>query len=79
MVEALDRRLRETMDVALDGLADELAARFSPRGRPRKALRAAVALALDFWTWRRLSREGLGDRAAADLMTELVRSVAAGR
>jgi AcrR family transcriptional regulator len=79
VVEALDRRLRETMDVALDGLADELAAGFSPRGRPRKALRAAVALALDFWTWRRLSREGLGDRAAADLMTELVRSVAAGR
>jgi hypothetical protein len=25
--------------------------------------------ALDFWTWRRLTREGLGDEAAADLMT----------
>jgi Bacterial regulatory proteins, tetR family len=34
--------------------------------------RALVALALDFWTWDRLDREGLDDAAAAALMTEAV-------
>jgi AcrR family transcriptional regulator len=78
-VEALDRRMRETTDVALAGLARALAARFSSSGRPRKAVLAAVALALDFWTWRRLSDEGLSDKAAADLMTALATVAAAGR
>jgi hypothetical protein len=27
-----------------------------------------IRLALDFWTWRRLSREGLDDESAAELM-----------
>jgi hypothetical protein len=30
-----------------------------------------VALALDFWTWNRLDREGLDDEAAAALMASL--------
>ena len=79
VVPALDRRMRETSDVQLDGLAEALAAGFAARGRPRKDVQAAVALALDFWTWRRLTREGLTDAAAADLMVELARSAAAGR
>jgi len=29
---------------------------------------ALIRLALDFWTWRRLAREGLDDEGAADLM-----------
>ena len=43
--------------------------------RPRPASRApprAVRVALDFWTWRRLTREGLDDEDAADLMTAAV-------
>ena len=52
-------------------LADGLAAGFD---RPRA--RALVALALDFWTWQRLDREGLDDAAAAELMTDVVRGAA---
>lgn len=44
------------------------------RGRERTRLRAAIALALSFDTWRTLSREhGLTDRQAADLMVGLAR------
>ena len=37
-----------------------------PRASTRPQARALVALALDFWTWQRLDREGLDDDAAAD-------------
>ena len=40
-------------------------------GRTRRPL---VALALDFWTWQRLDRQGLDDAAAAELMTGVVQS-----
>ncbi len=72
---ALDALMAETSDVALGRLADALAAGIAG-GKPRRPVRAAVALALDFWTWRRLAREGLGDRAAARLMTGFVESAA---
>lgn len=72
---ALDALMAETSDAALGRLADALAAGVAG-GRPRRPVRAAVALALDFWTWRRLAREGLGDRAAARLMTGFVESAA---
>jgi hypothetical protein len=42
-------------------LADALTADFAPPARTAKRVRAAVALAFDFWTWRRLSQEGLSD------------------
>ena len=75
LVPALDALMAETTEVALSSLADLLAAGFAEGGRPRRPVRAAVALALDFWTWRRLSREGLGDRAAARLMAGVVESL----
>jgi AcrR family transcriptional regulator len=71
-VPALDQLLSATMDVQMEGLSGALAAGFAARGRPRKQVRAAVALGLDFWTWKRLTDEGLSDRAAADLMVGLV-------
>jgi len=50
----------------VDGLA---------RGLGRSArVRAALAVALDFGTWQILSRQGLGDAAAADLMVAAVRA-----
>src|SRR3954454_17682229 len=43
------------------------------RGRPRrKAVRAAVAHALEFTTWRSLAGQGLSDREAAELMAAFV-------
>jgi AcrR family transcriptional regulator len=56
-VEALDELLRETADARMAELAAALG------GGP------LVALALDFWTWRRLAvEEGLTDTEAASLM-----------
>jgi AcrR family transcriptional regulator len=67
-VPELDAWLRRSSDVALGELADGLAAGFeSPHAR------TLVALALDFWTWQRLDREGLDAAAAAAVMTDVVR------
>jgi AcrR family transcriptional regulator len=74
---ALDELVAETSDAQLAGLADALARGFRARGRSAARARAAAGLALDFWSWRRLTNEGLNDRAAADLMAETVGMAAA--
>jgi AcrR family transcriptional regulator len=61
-VPELDRFLAERFDRLLDEWAVGIAGR-------RDAL---TRLALDFWTWRRLSSEGLDDRAAAELMAAAI-------
>ena len=33
-------------------------------------MRSLMRVALDFWTWERLTGEGIDDEAAAELMTE---------
>jgi AcrR family transcriptional regulator len=61
-VPELDAWLARSSDLALA----EMTAQLSPGlNRP------VVALALDFWTWNRLDREGLDDEAAATLMSGL--------
>jgi AcrR family transcriptional regulator len=57
---ALDALMRDTADARMSALAGALG------GGP------LVALALDFWTWRRLSAEGLEDDEAATLMASVV-------
>ena len=74
IVPALDSLMVRTTDARAAQLADALAAGFVEGGRPRRELRAAVALALDFWTWRRLAKESLSDAAAARLMAKAVRT-----
>ena len=64
------------MDQQLASLADALAAGFAARGRRAKNVRAAVGLALDFWTWRRLAGEGMSDDDAAALMVGAVSAAA---
>jgi AcrR family transcriptional regulator len=71
-VPELDAFMRENGDRRWAELADGLAAGFAARGRRAERLRALLALAIDFWTWQRLDREGLDDGAAADLMTEVI-------
>lgn len=58
----------------LTGLVPVLAAGFSRSPAARQRVRALIALALEFWTWRRLSQEGLDDRVAAALMVDAVRA-----
>ena len=66
-VSVLDAWLAQSMDPVFAELTAGLAAGFS-----RPEARVLVALALDFWTWRRLDREGLDDAAAAELMAGVV-------
>jgi AcrR family transcriptional regulator len=56
LVPPLDGLLRDTGDAQIAAVAEALGGG------------ALVALALDFWTWRRLATEGLGDAEAASLM-----------
>jgi len=74
---ALDRLLADTGDARAAELATELAGAFDVRFKQRVRVRAAVALALDFWAWRRLASEGLADNDAARLMAHAVRAAAA--
>jgi AcrR family transcriptional regulator len=74
-VPALDEFMRANSDRAIAELAGALATGFGARGRRAARLRALVALALDFGTWRRLSGEGLDDSAAAELMSEAVGAI----
>jgi hypothetical protein len=59
-VPELDAWLARSRDPMMAELVDALSPGFE---------RPLVALALDFWTWERLDREGLGDADAAELMT----------
>lgn len=72
LVAPLDELLGRTADTGLAELARVLASPFHDRGRAAARRRALIRLALDFWTWRRLDREGLGDEAAAALMTDTI-------
>jgi AcrR family transcriptional regulator len=74
IVPALDSLMARTTDATAAELAGALAAGFVEGGRPRREVHAVVALALDFWTWRRLAKEGLSDAAAARLMVNAVRT-----
>jgi AcrR family transcriptional regulator len=71
-VPELDRFLEQNVDRMQAELADDLSAAFGFRGRRAERTRALIRLALDFWTWRRLAREGLDDPAAADLMAAAI-------
>ena len=75
LVAGLDSLLAASMDARMNELAEALAEGFGRRGAAAKHTRAAAALALDFWTWYRLDREGLGDDDAAALMAAAVANV----
>jgi AcrR family transcriptional regulator len=62
-VPELDAFMSRSVDEMTAGFADRLA---TGTDRP------LVALAIDFWTWRRLAHEGLDDAAAAELMAGVV-------
>src|SRR3954470_14062935 len=76
-VPELDRFLEENADRRQAELAGALTAGFRARGRRAERLTVLIRLAVDFWTWRRLSGEGLDDEAAADLMAAAVAAQAA--
>ena len=76
VIPALDAVMRIRMDQQLAHLADALTSGFASAGRRAKTVHAAVALALDFWTWRRLADEALSEDDAATVMVGAVRASA---
>jgi hypothetical protein len=72
LVPELDQFMEQDIDRMQAELVDGLAAAFAARGRRAERLKALIRLALDFWTWRRLSREGLDDEAAAQVMAAAI-------
>jgi AcrR family transcriptional regulator len=73
---ALDEFMRANSDAALGGLADALAAGFELEADREARVRSMARVALDFWTWERLTGEGLDDDEAAALITEAVAALA---
>jgi AcrR family transcriptional regulator len=71
-VPELDAWMIQSADLQLAERTLTLARGFRRKGTRATRLRAVIALSLDFWTWRRLAREGLDDDAAAAMMTGLV-------
>ncbi len=74
IVPALDSLMARTTDARAAELAQALAAGLVNGGRRRRDAHALVALALDFWTWRRLASEGVSDAGAARLMAKAIRT-----
>ncbi len=74
IVPALDSLMVRTTDARAAELAQALAAGLVEGGRRRRDVEALVALALDFWTWRRLASEGVSDAGAARLMAKAIRT-----
>jgi AcrR family transcriptional regulator len=77
VLPALDAAMRVRIDEPLAKLVDSLLAGFPSSDESRDGRRAIIAVALDFWTWRRLDREGLSDEQAAALMTAAAEAIAA--
>lgn len=73
---ALDDFMRSNLDAAISGVEDALVAGFELDGDGAARLRALIGVALEFWTWERLTNDGADDEAAADLMTEAIAGVA---
>jgi AcrR family transcriptional regulator len=60
----------------LAGVEDGLAAGWGARGKAAARLRAAIGLALDFYTWRTLHERGLARTEAVRVMAAAVRAAA---
>lgn len=54
----------------LKGVQDDLAGAWKPTSGQRKRLNAAIALALRFSAWDSLQQQGMGEKAAANLMAD---------
>lgn len=71
-VPEVDQFLADELDRPHAELAKGLASAFGTRGRREGQLTALIRVALDFWTWHRLDRQGLDDGEAAELMAAAV-------
>jgi AcrR family transcriptional regulator len=73
---ALDEFMRDNSDAVLDGIADALTAAFEVTADRATRVRSLIRLALDLWTWQRLTEDGLNDDEAVAVMTDAVAAAA---
>lgn len=73
-VPQLDRFMAQNIDRTQAQLAESLAAAFAASGRRADRLTALIGLALDFGTWQRLTRGGIDDEEAAEMMAAAIAS-----
>jgi AcrR family transcriptional regulator len=73
---ALDEFMKANSDAALGALADAVTAGFDLGPDQAARVRSLTRVALDFWTWERLTGEGMDDDGAAELMTDAIAAVA---
>jgi len=76
LVPALETISRRKIWPLLEGLVDSLAEGWGSAVRNEVALRASLAAALDFYTWRTLVDAGLSSEQAARLVTRWVEASA---
>ena len=72
LIPALDELVSTTSEPAVEWVAGELRDGFAAKGAGKEQIAAMLAVALNFWTWRRLDQAGLDDDAAAGLMADAV-------
>jgi AcrR family transcriptional regulator len=75
VLPALDEVVNAGMGRGSARLISSIAAAHGLGQRPEKTLRAALTLALDFWTWSCLARAGLSDPQAAGMMVAAVEGI----
>jgi len=75
IVPALGELMEERWFALIDTMVDTLLSDGGVRGRRAKRVRAAIRLAVDFWTWRNLTAHGgLKEAEAAALAARAVRA-----
>jgi AcrR family transcriptional regulator len=75
IVPALGELMEERWFALVDSVVDVLSQERGARGARAKRLRAAIRLAVDFWSWRSLTTHGgLSDAEAAALAARAVRA-----
>ena len=72
IVQALGELMEERWWALVDRMCDVLLQGRRLKGQRHRSARAAIRVALDFSTWRNLTGEGLGNRAAARLAAGFV-------
>lgn len=76
LVPAMDALLSEGFDRQFAALGEALVAGWSPSDEAKQRLSATIAIAINFWTWKRMADMGLDDAEAAELMTDVAVCVA---
>jgi AcrR family transcriptional regulator len=72
LIPALEEQVSSDVEPVVGWVGEQLGGGFAAKGAKAERIAAMVAVALEFWTWRRLAKLGMDDAAAAELMADAV-------